>query len=74
MSLPNGCQRHLTTAQVAEILGTSERFPRRLIAERRIAYVKAGKHVRIPQSALDDYIATNTITPTRPGIRIRGKR
>ena len=32
--------RLLTVAQVAELLGTTERFPRRLIAERRIRFVR----------------------------------
>jgi excisionase family DNA binding protein len=37
----------LTVDQAAERLGTSVRFVRRLITERRIAYVKLGRHVRI---------------------------
>ncbi|WP_432096318.1 helix-turn-helix domain-containing protein [Streptomyces sp. bgisy100] len=57
--------RLLTVAEVAEQLGTGERFPRRLIAERRIRYVKVGRHVRIPQSALDAYIAARTVEPVR---------
>ncbi|WP_369357493.1 helix-turn-helix domain-containing protein [Streptomyces sp. cg2] len=55
----------LSVPEVAEILGTSERFPRRLIAERRIRYVKVGRHVRIPQSALDAYIEARTVEPVR---------
>jgi excisionase family DNA binding protein len=51
----------LTVAQAAERLGTTERFPRRLIAERRIAFVKLGSHVRIAETALDAYIAASTI-------------
>ncbi len=43
----------LTVAQAGEYLGTSERFIRRLITERRIAYVKVGKYVRQERSALD---------------------
>jgi excisionase family DNA binding protein len=39
--------RLLTLSEIAAILGTSERFPRRLIAERRIEFVKVGRHVRI---------------------------
>lgn len=57
--------RYLSVAQVAEILGTTERFPRRLVAERRIAFVKVGRHVRIPESALTEFIAANTVTPFR---------
>ena len=40
----------LTVEQAAERLGTSVRFVRRLIAERRIAYVKVGRHVRIAEA------------------------
>ncbi|MET7398852.1 helix-turn-helix domain-containing protein [Dactylosporangium sp. NPDC005572] len=53
--------RLLNVAQVAEQLGTKERFVRRLIAERRIAYVKVGTHVRIQQSVLTDYIRQSTV-------------
>ena len=38
----------LTIAQAADWLGTSVRFPRRLITERRITFVRVGRHVRIP--------------------------
>jgi len=55
--------RLLTVAQVAELLATSERFPRRLIAERRIRFVHVGRHVRIPESALLDYIEHGTVQP-----------
>jgi excisionase family DNA binding protein len=51
----------LTVAQAAERLGTTERFPRRLIAERRIAFVKLGTPVRIAEAVLDDFIAARTI-------------
>lgn len=53
--------RLLNVAQVAEILGTSERFPRRLIAERRIPFVKVGSHVRIPESAVTDFVMAGTV-------------
>src|SRR4051812_3962171 len=42
----------LTVAQAGEYLGTGERFVRRLITERRIAYGKVGKYVRLERSAL----------------------
>ncbi|GAA1506500.1 helix-turn-helix domain-containing protein [Streptomyces albidochromogenes] len=53
----------LTVEQAAERLGTTVRFPRRLIAERRIAFVKVGRHVRIAESVLDAYINGNTVQP-----------
>jgi excisionase family DNA binding protein len=53
----------LDVDEAGELLGTGPRFVRRLIAERRIRYVKVGRHVRIPESALIDYIAANTVQP-----------
>jgi excisionase family DNA binding protein len=58
-------ERYLTVAEVAELLGATERFPRRLIAERRITFVKIGRHVRISESALAAYIKANTVQPAR---------
>jgi excisionase family DNA binding protein len=57
-------ERLLTVAQVAELLGTTERFPRRLIAERRIRFVRVGRHVRIPESALAEFIAAGVVEPS----------
>jgi excisionase family DNA binding protein len=64
--------RLLTVDQVAELLGTTVRFPRRLIEERRIEYVKVGRHVRIPESAVTAFVADNTVEPVtvrRYGLR-----
>ncbi|MFF4825244.1 excisionase family DNA-binding protein [Streptomyces sp. NPDC001312] len=58
-------ERLLTVQQVAELLGTTVRFPRRLIEERRITFVKVGRHVRIPESAVAAYIDANTVEPVR---------
>ncbi|MER6628507.1 helix-turn-helix domain-containing protein [Streptomyces sp. NPDC000987] len=57
--------RYLSVDQVAELLGTSVRFPRRLVEERRIRYVKVGRHVRVPASAVDEFIASHTVEPRR---------
>jgi excisionase family DNA binding protein len=62
----------LTIDQAAELLGTGTRFPRRLIAERRIRFVHVGRHVRIPQSALSAYVVANTVEPLPPRPR-RGR-
>ena len=56
-------ERLLTVADAAELLGTTDRFPRRLIAERRIRFVRLGRHVRIPESALADFIASGVVEP-----------
>jgi len=51
----------LTVDQAAERPGTSVRFVRRLIAERRIAYVKLGRHVRIAAEDLEAFIASGRV-------------
>jgi excisionase family DNA binding protein len=56
-------ERLLTVAEAAELLRTSERFPRRLIAERRIRFARIGRHVRIPESALRDLIEAGLVEP-----------
>ncbi len=60
----------LTLEQAADVLGTGLRFTRRLIAERRIRFVKVGRHVRIPRSALDDFIDAATVQATRAPRRV----
>jgi excisionase family DNA binding protein len=63
-------ERLLTVAEVAELISTTERFPRRLIAERRIRFVRVGRHVRIPESAVRELIAAGLVEPvtrSRPG-------
>jgi excisionase family DNA binding protein len=69
-SRPRPADQLLTVSQAAELLGTTERFPRRLIAERRIRFVRVGRHVRIPESALAEFIQSGTVLPFaghRPG-------
>jgi excisionase family DNA binding protein len=73
MAKPRAVQveRLLTVAEVAELLGTTERFPRRLIAERRIRFVRVGRHVRVPESAVGDFISAGMVEPANPGKRGR---
>jgi excisionase family DNA binding protein len=56
-------ERLLTVEAAAEHLSTSVRFIRRLIAERRIEFVKVGRHVRISESALTDFIEAGRVRP-----------
>jgi excisionase family DNA binding protein len=58
--------RLLTVDQAAELLGTSAGFPRRLIAERKIRFVRVGRCVRIPESALAEFVAAGTVQPVTP--------
>ena len=53
--------RLLTVEEAADRLGTSVRFVRRLIAERPIAYIRIGRHVRIAEADLTSFIAAGRI-------------
>ena len=55
MSAGEGVQL-LTVEQAAERLNTKPRFIRRLIAERRIEFHRVGRHVRISEQALAEFI------------------
>ena len=54
-------ERLLTVDEAAEGLGTSTRFVRRLIAERRIAYIRVGRHVRIAEADLASFVAAGRV-------------
>ena len=53
----------MTVAEAAVALNTSQRFIRRIVDERRIRFVRVGRHVRIPQSALDQFVEAGTVQP-----------
>jgi excisionase family DNA binding protein len=53
--------RLLTVEEAAERLGTSTRFVRRLVTERRIAYVKVGRHVRLDPTDVEAFIAASRV-------------
>jgi excisionase family DNA binding protein len=55
--------RLLTVAEAAAVLSTTERFPRRLIEQRRIRFVRVGRRVRIPESALREFIEAGLVEP-----------
>ena len=63
-----GTDELLTPGQAGDYLCTGERFVRRLIAERRIDYVKLGKHVRVQRSVLDGFIRAGRV-PHVPDVR-----
>ena len=58
----------LTPGQAGDYLRTGERFIRRLIAERRIDYIKLGRYVRVQRSVLDAFIESGRV-PQVPGPR-----
>ena len=54
-------ERLLTVEEAAERLGTSVRFVRRLVFQRRIPYVKVGRHVRIAACDLEAFIQAGRV-------------
>jgi excisionase family DNA binding protein len=60
---PKDVDRLLTVEAAAERMSTSVRFIRRLIAERRIEFVKIGRHVRISETALAAFIDAGRTPP-----------
>lgn len=64
--------------EVAERLGVSTRYVRRLVAERRIAYLKVGRLLRFDADVVDSWLAAcgvnanegralaSTVGPTKP--------
>lgn len=55
----------LTVEEAAKRLNTTTRFIRRLIAERRIAFTRLGRHVRIASLDLDEFVLRGRVEPTR---------
>ncbi len=51
----------LTIEQAGEYLGTGGRFVRRLVAQRRVGYVKLGRYVRLQRSVLDAFIEAGRV-------------
>jgi excisionase family DNA binding protein len=60
---PKAAEQLLSVEAAAERLDTKPRFIRRLIAERRIEFVHVGRHVRISESALAEFIEAGKVPP-----------
>ena len=52
---------YLRVPEAAEYLNTSERFVRRLISERRIAFHHVGRHVRIAVDDLEAFMQAGRV-------------
>lgn len=59
--------KYLTVQEAANYLNTSVRFIRRLISERRIAFHKIGRHVRLTVADLDAFVEAGRVAPIRLG-------
>jgi excisionase family DNA binding protein len=55
----------LTLEEAAARLGTSTRFVRRLVFERRITYIKVGRHVRIAEVDLAGFVTARRVDALR---------
>jgi excisionase family DNA binding protein len=68
-------QKLLTVEETAEHLGTSVRFVRRLIAERRIAFVRMGRPgapVRITEDDVVAFVLASRVEPAQARRTRRG--
>jgi excisionase family DNA binding protein len=54
-------KKYLSVNETAEYLSTSVRFIRRLITERRIAFHKVGRHVRISVEDLEQFVLAGRV-------------
>ena len=63
MMTPDKAPVLLTVEQVAERMNCKPRFVRRLIAERRIEFHKVGRHVRISEAALAEFVKAARVPP-----------
>jgi excisionase family DNA binding protein len=64
-------QKYLTVSETAAYLNTSERFVRRLISERRIAFHHVGRHVRFALTDLDEWLAASRVEPLSADVIMR---
>ena len=51
----------LTVREAGEYLNTSDRFVRRMIEERRIAFHHFGRHLRFARADLDAFVAAGRV-------------
>jgi excisionase family DNA binding protein len=60
---------------LARRLGTTSRFVRRLVEERRIPYLKIGRHVRFDAAEVERWISASRVEPWACGLGVpRGGR
>jgi excisionase family DNA binding protein len=71
--MPAPPDRLLTITEAADMLNTGSRFAQRLVTERRIRFTHVGRHVRIPESAVREFIAAGMVEPVTSARR-RGRR
>jgi excisionase family DNA binding protein len=55
-----------TVEEAAQLLNTTPRFVRRLIAERRITFTRLGRHIRIDAPTLDAFVTAGRVEAINP--------
>ena len=60
-------REHYSVTEAAEYLGTSVRFVRRLVAERRIPFYKLGSHVRLKRRDLEAFVQAGKVDAITAG-------
>lgn len=58
---PPAADAMLDVPAAALVLGTSDRYVRRLVHERRLPHYKVGRHVRIARRDLDAFLAAGRV-------------
>ncbi len=53
--------RLLTRQEAADYLNVTLRFVTRCVQQRRVRYIRVGSMVRIPESALEEYIEAHSV-------------
>jgi len=71
---PSPPDQLLTVEAAAAQMSTSVRFVRRLVAERRIAYVKLGRHVRLTEADIAAFIEAGRVRPLEASAIWRPRR
>lgn len=59
--------RLLTVDEAAAALNTTPRFVRRLVSERRIAFHHIGRHVRISEPDLEEFVKAGRVSLQQSG-------
>jgi excisionase family DNA binding protein len=73
---PSGhAQRLLDVNEVADRMGVTVRFVRRLVAQRRLPYRKLGKFVRFEPTEVEDWLEARRVDPIHGSLeRALGRR
>ncbi len=67
----NGASELLTVPEVAAWLKVEPRYVYGLASSGELVRVYIGRYVRIPASAVEDYIKAHTVEAVKPVVRVR---